>query len=259
MSDMTDLRHSLQGHVGALRVHAPKVAPHGDPEELHDTRVAVRRLRALLRASRPLIDDARAEPLRRELGELGKRLGPARDADVLLEYLRTETEGMDEPGVAVLLARLDAERSAAYGDARAALDDEAFERLLQELDAFAASVVIRDGSLNGLVSDQAKKLRKAMKDISTDEALHEARIKAKRVRYAAEAAGEDAVVSSAKRFQDVAGEHQDAVVAEQRLRELAQPESALVVGRLIERQGDRRRAARDATPKAWKKLDKKTR
>jgi CHAD domain-containing protein len=256
---MTDLRQTLQTHVAALRAHAPNVAPDAEAEELHDTRVAVRRLRALLRASRPLIDDARAEPLRRELGELGKRLGHARDADVLLEYLRTETERMDEPGVEVLLARLDAERAAAYGDARAALDDEAFERLLHELDAFAASVVIRDGSLNGLVSDQATKLRKAMDDVSTDEALHEARIKAKRVRYAAEAAGEDDVVSSAKKFQDVVGEHQDAVVAEQRLRELAEPESALVVGRLIERQEARRREAREATPKAWKKLDKATR
>ena len=259
MCGMTELRDSLQKHVSALRTHAPNVAAEADPEELHDARVAVRRLRALLRAARPLIDDVRAEPLRAELGALGKRLGPARDADVLLAYLRDETDGMEEPGVERLLARVDEERRAAYEGARGALDDDAFERLLQELDAFSASVVIRDGSLNGVVDAQAKKLRKAMKDVSTDTALHEARIKAKRVRYAAEAAGESDVVSSAKKFQDVVGEHQDAVVAEQRLRELAEPETAIVVGRLIERQAARRREAREATPKAWKKLDKATR
>jgi CHAD domain-containing protein len=256
---MIELRDSLKAHVAALRAHASGVAADGDPEELHDTRVAVRRLRALIRAARALIDDARAEPLRQELGELAKRLGPARDADVLLAYLRAETDGLDEPGVERLLARVDEERRKAYEGARAALDDPSFERLLHELDAFSAGVVVRDGSLDGLGAAQAKKLRKAMKDVTTDEALHEARIKAKRVRYAAEAAGESGVVSAAKRFQDVVGEHQDAVIAEQRLRELAEPESAIVVGRLIERQAERRREARDATPKAWKKLDKATR
>ncbi len=52
-----------------------------------------------------------------------------------------------------------------------------------------------------------------------------------------------------RELQDAAGQHQDAVVAEGRLRELADPETALVVGRLIERQHHRRRDAR----KAWAK------
>jgi CHAD domain-containing protein len=253
---MADLRASLQAHVAALRSHAPNVSADRDPEELHDTRVAVRRLRALLRAARPLIDDARAEPLRGELGALGKRLGPARDADVLLAYLRAEMEGMDEPGVDELLERAAAARIEAYVDARAALDDDGFERLLHKLDAFSASVVIRDGSLDGLVAAQAKKLRKAMQDVSSDEALHDARIKAKRVRYAAEAAGDKQTAQRAKRLQDVVGEHQDAVVADQRLRELVDADTAILVGRLVERQAQRRRSSREALPKAWKKLDK---
>jgi CHAD domain-containing protein len=252
---MLELRESLQAQVAAIRAKAPNVQPDADVEELHELRIAVRRLRALLRAARPLLDDERAESLRRELGELGRELGPARDADVFAAYLRREAAaGLNEPGFDALLARLDAERTDAYAAARAALDDESFSRLLQELDAFCASVVIRDGSLDGLVGAAAKKLRKAMRDASGDEALHEARIKAKRVRYAAEAAGDDRLVKRAKRFQDVVGEHQDAVVAEERLRQLAEPETALLVGRLIERQAERRRQAREATPTTWKKL-----
>jgi hypothetical protein len=50
-------------------------------------------------------------------------------------------------------------------------------------------------------------------------------------------------------LQDAAGAHQDAAVAEERLRGLADPETALVIGRLVERQHDRRRQAR----KAWTK------
>jgi hypothetical protein len=53
-----------------------------------------------------------------------------------------------------------------------------------------------------------------------------------------------------KKLQDAAGEHQDAVVAERRLRGIADARTALVVGRLIERQHERRRDAR----KAWSKL-----
>ena len=53
------------------------------------------------------------------------------------------------------------------------------------------------------------------------------------------------------------GEHQDAVVAAARLRQLAAgaaPERALVAGRLVEREEERRLQARKAWPNAWQKL-----
>ena len=64
------------------------------------------------------------------------------------------------------------------------------------------------------------------------------------------------MVERAKRLQDVVGEHQDAVVAEERLRALSEPATALLVGRLIERQRARRHSARAEVPKAWRKLAK---
>ena len=246
----------MAAHVDALRTHAPNVSPDGDPEELHKARVAVRRLRALLRAARPLIEYERAEPLRAALAELGRALAPARDADVLLAHLREEAASLDEPEAPRLLERLETERLQAHAAARAALDDASFGRLLRELDAFCTDVPIRTGSLDGVVKREATKLRRAMRRATTDEELHAARIRAKRVRYAAEAAGAEAIVERAKRFQDVVGEHQDAVVAEARLRELADAQTAIVAGRLIERQAERRRRALVATPKAWKRLAK---
>ena len=97
-----------------------------------------------------------------------------------------------------------------------------------------------------------------MRDVETDEALHKARVQAKRLRYAAEVVGDDKLVARAKEFQDVVGEHQDAVVAEEHLRTLAKPSTALVAGRLIERQAARRAEARQELPKAWKRLEKTT-
>jgi len=65
-------------------------------------------------------------------------------------------------------------------------------------------------------------------------------------------------LSRAKALQDLLGEHQDAVVAERRLRELAlagvSASEAFVAGRLAERQRVRRERVAKRLPKAWKRL-----
>ena len=110
-----------------------------------------------------------------------------------------------------------------------------------------------------------KRLDKAaskLGNMPSSESLHRVRIRAKRARYAAEVAeplvGKPArrFVSRAKKFQDVAGEHQDAVVAEQTLRGLvrSEPQLTFVAGRLVERQRERAAGARKDVRKALKKL-----
>ncbi len=105
-------------------------------------------------------------------------------------------------------------------------------------------------------------MRKAVRklpDEPTNDQLHAVRKKGKRARYAAELAGRKTLVKRAKKLQDVLGDHQDAVVAAARLRELAAgstPELALVAGRLVEREEERRLEARAAWPKAWQKFRK---
>jgi len=65
-------------------------------------------------------------------------------------------------------------------------------------------------------------------------------------------------VKHAKRLQDVLGDHQDSVVAAERLRELAvatgDPRAALAGGLVVARQAERREAAREAFPEAWRAL-----
>jgi hypothetical protein len=62
-------------------------------------------------------------------------------------------------------------------------------------------------------------------------------------------------------MQDAFGEHQDAVVAIRQLRELARrtdrTDAALVAGRLIERQQNRRTRSRDQLPKAWRPVKRR--
>jgi len=91
------VRAMIARQVAELLAHDPGTRLGKDPEELHQARVATRRLRAVLRAARPLLDPAWTESLRAELSGLGGALGPVRDLDVLLERLRGEIEQLEGP------------------------------------------------------------------------------------------------------------------------------------------------------------------
>jgi CHAD domain-containing protein len=70
------------------------------------------------------------------------------------------------------------------------------------------------------------------------------------------------VAQRAKQLQDVLGEHQDATVAETRLRTLAvdaPSDEAIAAGRLLEREYARQADARSAWPGVWRKLDRASR
>jgi CHAD domain-containing protein len=106
---------------------------------------------------------------------------------------------------------------------------------------------------------------RAVDEEPTDEAIHQARIKGKRARYATELLEDELgkqgakLLAAAKDFQDAAGEHQDAVVAEARIRSLLRgvraQRTALAAGMLISRQRQRREAAAQALLKAWRRYE----
>ena len=130
----------------------------------------------------------------------------------------------------------------------AALDSDRYFALLDTLEQPAATIadtptLERDPRCGAQASQEG---RPDPRRRVADEELHAVRIHVKRARYAAELAGAGAYVKAAKALQDVLGEHQDAVVAAERLRDLAtrMPDTALAAGRLVER--ERARAARRA-------------
>ena len=134
------------------------------------------------------------------------------------------------------------------------------------MDSFATQIETLEPSgadltLDDIAKKQLKKLRNrvnATADDARDEELHALRKRGKRVRYAYELAGDNGVVKRAKVFQDVLGEHQDSVVAESTLRELAAkaPDRAIVAGRLIERERAGRADVRAEWRRAWKRLQR---
>jgi CHAD domain-containing protein len=262
------LAAALRVQYARLLAHDPGTRLGSDPEDLHQLRVATRRLRAFLRAGRPLVDREWADGLRDELKWLGGALGPVRDLDVLLEQLRADAEtlgGKDGEAAATLLGELARERRAARRRLLRAMGSDRYLKLLDRVEAAGSPPPAADSAvgLRDIWRAEHRRLRKtvdALPDEPRDDELHATRIKVKRARYAGELAGLEGYVKAAKRLQDVLGEHQDAVVAEQRLRGLAAslPGAALAAGRLVDRQRERRARAREDWPAAWKRLAKQS-
>lgn len=274
------VRHAISDAVAKLVASDPVVRIGEDPEGVHQARVATRRLRSHLRTFRALLEPAWTESLRDELGWLGDELGAVRDADVLLDRLRSRVEGLDDADRAAaqpILDRIAADQAAARA---VLLDGLRSPRYLELLDrlvdaAHRPRVVMRVADddadlLRALVRRPWKQLRKAvaaLPDPPADAALHAVRIKAKRARYAAEVM-EPAFGKPARRFakelthvQDVLGEHQDAVVAGTWLRAtaltLGDPAAVYAAGELGAAERAAAETSRAEWPAAWRAASRK--
>jgi CHAD domain-containing protein len=268
------VRASIALNAGELISHDPGTRLGEDPEDLHQARVATRRLRAVLRAASPLLDPAWTDSVRAELAWLGGALGPVRDLDVLLARLREEIgdlEPAERRAAARFPALLEEERATAREAMLEAMSTPRYGELLAALEAAAVAPRGRpaDVTLRDIAAGEFRKLRKAVRRLPadpTDDELHAVRIRGKRARYAAELAertvGKPAArfVLDAKRLQDVIGAHQDAVVAEERVRSLLDraggAQAQFAAGRIVERERERRREARAEFPDAWARLEK---
>jgi CHAD domain-containing protein len=220
----------------------------GEPESVHDMRVATRRVGSALGTFGPLLDRSRGDEVRAELRWLAGLLGAARDAEVMrlrmTELVAQEPEALRD---AAAIERLDADRALAYQRARGevldALDSTRYLRLLDALDAIVDDPDPSDEPgpsdapgpvdagpeptarvLAKGVRREARRLARSLRVARAappgpahDALLHEARKAAKRTRYAAETA--ESVVGRraatyARRVEDLQallGHHHDTV------------------------------------------------
>jgi CHAD domain-containing protein len=271
------IRRAIATSVRALLIQDPVVREGSDPEGVHRARVATRRLRSDLRTFGPLLDRAWAQDLRDELGWLGEVLGEARDVDVLLARMRERVEQLgsaDSRGAAAILASLEERDRAAHAAVIDALGSDRYGRLLPRLTAASNDPFVRADAdraaadaLPRLARRPWKKLRSSVRGAGkdpSDEVLHRIRIRAKRVRYAAEAVSSvigppaAAFAEAAEKLQDVLGEHHDAAVAQAWLHEWASGQvsrrGAFVAGEIAELERDYAHRARKRWPKAWRGL-----
>jgi CHAD domain-containing protein len=269
------LRAYLRMQVDAL-IRSDPPTRRGAVDGVHEMRVATRRMRSALKEAEPLLDPAWVRETRGELKWLGDVLGEVRDADVFVAYVESEVDRLGDAAAqgGADLAELVRSQSGPSRERLAeALDSPRYLSLLDRLEATAESLPVAPEriSLRRLVRRAARRVRRKLRAISassSDGDLHALRIAAKRTRYAGELA-EAGLGQPARRLakrgaavQKILGEHQDAVVAEERLAGLASaasPAAAFVAGRLAERQRDRRAAARAKLPKAAQRLERAAR
>jgi CHAD domain-containing protein len=250
-------------------------------DSVHSMRVATRRLRSALRSYRSVLDRSVTDPIGAELKWLAGVLGADRDREVLTERLTAALDGVPDDLVHGPFAdRLRQWSGAEHGGARArliaVLDSHRYLTLLDTLDALLTDPPLRRAAGKQPEKVLADAIRKEFRKVSAlidrardtapgtdrDVALHEARKKAKRTRYAAEAAepalGKPAksMVKSMKALQKRLGEHQDSVMARAALRELAAVahaagEDTFTHGLLHEREQRRAADVEAALPDFW--------
>jgi CHAD domain-containing protein len=207
-----------------LGVTLPRVRKRADDEAIHDMRVALRRLRVVLKVARPVFGQFHIDAIRTSFTRVHRASGALRDEEVLRETLQglgiasaeldawmTRRAAREEALHGIVLARL------RVGDLRrpmhmlrALLTLPVSPKHRRTLTVFARKVVSRARA-------DIEKHRDA--DASDGVALHELRIAYKRLRYSAEIFRDalpldlSMLAQSAERFQKRLGEIHDLDVA----------------------------------------------
>lgn len=207
-----------------------------DIEDVHDMRVATRRMRSLFRLLAPYYKRSVVRHFQEGLRRLAWALGGVRDLDVLLANLHQYQGMLDEAGQAALLPtleRLERERAAARGELVELLDSKVYRRFVKEYSAFVTGAgsgvktlaptspsqvrhVLPSLIYNRLGAVQAYE---TVLDGAAETTLHALRIEFKRLRYLVslfESVLGDAIddyITQIKALQDALGEMNDGVAA----------------------------------------------
>jgi CHAD domain-containing protein len=252
------VRQAISAGLDRLLDHDFRIRlAHGDldPEDVHQARVATRRLRSDLQTLKTLLDPVWVRHVRDDLRWVANALGEIRDIDVLRRDL-IEARASDR-----LTERLGDARGPAVEALRQVMTERRYLDLLDRLHAASVRVPAGDGQLAGrkardvlpeLVNRRWKRLRREVRRGGArprDDQLHQVRKRSKQLRYAAElaipviGAAPRRTAKASKALQTLLGEHHDAVVAWQWLSRVDNGEGtpeAFEVSTLLDRE-DRRR------------------
>jgi triphosphatase len=209
------------GHLLEVALYYAPIARAGlNIEGVHQLRVALRRLRSVLKVFRPITGCKQGRALDGMLKEMLGLLGPARDWDVFLAGIGADLAALlpEDRRLRALLEAAEAKRQAAYEALANALDGPGWRQMLVAGVTFllekpwrAGADMERLGWLDApprefaarVLDKRWRALREAGAEIESlpPEALHELRLDAKRLRYAAEVFAPVFPHKAARRFQ----------------------------------------------------------
>lgn len=250
----------LREQAAAFADHASKARDGSDVEDVHQARVAARRLRAALRVFGDVLP-VELQALRDELGWIAESLGAARDLDVLAARLKRVASDLHASEAVVPYgAWLEERRQRALAAYDEAAQSERFGQLmesLRELDDLSPDPE-HDPPLDEDAPPRIKKARRRLRkkaeqldENSPPAEFHKARIRTKWLRYTTEFLAPvygkpaDRLIGRTVALQDLLGDHQDGIVSVQRIEEAVHTaaaewpaETSLALGRIVQREAE---------------------
>ena len=242
-----DPRAAARAIVGAaldqLQANEEGLIAASNPEFVHQARVALRRVRSVLRIFRDAIGRERARAWREELAAATRALGDARDWDVFTdETLSAIAAAYGDETLTRSLAQLaGAKRRQARAGARDAIRSQAYASAILHVSAWLASPDAEEAGPERIREFAVRVLEKRHKRLKEElerlpeldiEERHRVRIHAKRLRYGVDGVASVMGGEAAKRFarrlsdlQDVLGRANDAVTGLRLLESLEPPEA----------------------------------
>ncbi len=261
MTPLVAARALLASSLAQLQANEEGVLRSTAPEFVHQARIALRRMRSLLRIFHDEIGAERATAWRSQLGGAAKALGAARDWDVLAtESLPPLAAAHDDPSTARRLeAAVARRRRLARESAREVLRSPGHARVILDLSrwlaapdppALAGQVELLEAFASRIIRKRHKRLiaGAARLEAMSPEERHRVRIDAKRLRYGVEGLASIFKTRRVKRYvrslsnlQDALGQANDAATAHRLLAELEPPAPFAAFARgwfAARRQGD---------------------
>jgi CHAD domain-containing protein len=269
------LRAIIEETLGHLLANQP-AALAGDPEGVHQVRVAVRRIRSALRLFSPHLEEHAKRLFEDELRHAGQTIGEARDWDVFCDEILPQVSPEARKFSEMMKPPAEAHRAAAHQTCVRQLQDPSFRALVLGLAAWIEegredSGQVGDDGLKRDIGDvagnlldrldaKATKRGRAVRPDALPAKLHPLRKSLKKLRYSVEFLESIFPPKKAKRFlrhlkklQEALGEINDAAMATRLAEGLAADKHLELAPSVAAISLSRGRAAQDAMKALTKK------
>jgi triphosphatase len=199
-------RHYVRQKLRSMSKAERRVLKKGDPDAIHDMRVATRRIRSVFLEMEEMdaFRQSEVRALRKGLRSVARSLGAVRDLDIILERIAEQIQRDDaKPDLATdeaitgAIAQLQRRRQEAYAAATHEIERARYARLLERIrrfdvirntsDASGPCALVRGYAGGALWTRYEALIRhESAIDLGNVIEMHQARIAAKRLRYTLE-------------------------------------------------------------------------
>lgn len=227
-----------------------------DLEALHDFRVALRRLRSCMETYQDALSDTVPKKSRKQLRRLARSTNEGRDAEVRIEWLRSQENHLparQRIGWLWLLERLEARKARAYDEIRARVSKDFLRlepKLRKQLQRYTVAYDLNGQAreipfteiIGKHIKQHGKEMERALWRAATSadvQTLHNTRIQVKRLRYLLEPMQEEIkdgkqIIKQLKELQDLLGDLHDVHLHAQEIAHAVEAAAAARARRLLE-------------------------